>query len=117
MNERVDGRTDGLKDSRRFSNRKFQRTVAGYCNSSRAPLESSIVESSFGGPLTIRDHQRNSNIRNGLKIGTHQKNWLHHLKRTDKNALPRMTLQHHTKDRRNTARPRRRCKGKEHLEL
>jgi hypothetical protein len=73
--------------------------------------------------LTRRDRQRNFDIRNRLKadniledIISYQKNWIDHLKRMDRNRIPKLASQYQPRGRRDIGRPRRRRRDQEHLE-
>jgi hypothetical protein len=73
--------------------------------------------------LTRLDRQRNSDIRNTLKVDnilediiSYQKNWIDHLKRMDRNRVLKLAFQYQPRGRRNIGRPRRRWRDQEHLE-
>jgi hypothetical protein len=73
--------------------------------------------------LTRLDRQRNSDIRNRLKVDnilediiSHQKNWIYHLKRMDRNRIPKLASQYQPRGRRDIGRPRRRWRDQEHRE-
>jgi hypothetical protein len=63
--------------------------------------------------LTSLDRQRNSDIRNRLKVDnilediiSYQKNWIDHLKRMDRNRIPKLASQYQSRGRRDIGRPR-----------
>jgi hypothetical protein len=73
--------------------------------------------------LTRLDRQRNSDIRNRLKVDnilddviSYQKNWIDHLKRMDRNRIPKLAFQYQPRGQRDIGRPRRRWRNQEHLE-
>jgi hypothetical protein len=62
---------------------------------------------------TRSDHQRNTTMREKLKVGHRvneiqscQKNWLQHVKRLEHSRILRMALKHKTKGKRNIDRPK-----------
>jgi hypothetical protein len=74
--------------------------------------------------LTRLDQQRNSDIRNRLKVDntlediiSYQKNWIDHLKQMDRNSIPKPLPQYQSRFRRDIGRPRQRWRDQEHLEL
>jgi hypothetical protein len=72
--------------------------------------------------LTRLDRQRNSDIRNRLKVDNiledtlYQKNWIDHLKRMDTNRIPKLAFQYPPRGRWDIGRPRRRWRDQEQLE-
>jgi hypothetical protein len=73
--------------------------------------------------LTRLDRQRNSDIHNRLKVDnilediiSYQKNRTNHLKRIDRNRIPKLASQYQPRGRRDIGRPRRRWRDQEHLE-
>jgi hypothetical protein len=73
--------------------------------------------------FTRFDRQGNSDIRNRLKVDnilediiSYQKNWIDHLKRMDRNRIPKLALQYQPRGRRDVGRPRRRWRDQEQLE-
>jgi hypothetical protein len=72
--------------------------------------------------LTRLNRQRNSHIRNRLKVDnisediiSYQKSWTDHLKRIDRNRIPKLASQYQPRRRRDIGRPRRRWRDQEHL--
>jgi hypothetical protein len=73
--------------------------------------------------LTSSDHQRNTTVWEKLKVeqtvdGTqsYQKNWLQHVQRMEHSRVPRMALEYQPKGKSNTAQPKTRWWGQEHLQ-
>ena len=63
--------------------------------------------------LTNLDHQRNTTIRETLKvehivdeIQSYQKNWPQHVKRMEHSRIPRMALEYKPKGKRDIGRPK-----------
>jgi hypothetical protein len=63
--------------------------------------------------LTRLDHQRNTTIREKLKvehivddIKSYQNNWLQHVKRMEHSRIPRMALEYKPKGKRDMGRPK-----------
>ena len=50
------------------------------------------------------------------EIKQHQKKWLQHVQRMDRNRIPKQTLQYRPKGRRNLGRPKKRWRDQLHLE-
>jgi hypothetical protein len=74
--------------------------------------------------LTRLDRQRNTDIRNRLKVKNrvediklYQKKWLDHLERMDRSHLQRLAFKYQPRGRRDMGRPRRRWRDQEHLKL
>jgi hypothetical protein len=74
--------------------------------------------------LTRLDRQRNTDIRNRLKVDnilediiSYQKNWIDHLKQMDRNRIPKLASQYQPRGRRDIGRPRRKWRPRNTLTL
>jgi hypothetical protein len=73
--------------------------------------------------LTRLDHQRNTTIREKLKvehiadeIQSYQKNWLHHIKRMKHSQIPRMAVEYKPKGKHDIGRPKTRWRDQQNLQ-
>jgi hypothetical protein len=73
--------------------------------------------------LTRSDHQRNTTVREKLKvehvvdeIQSYLNNWLQHVKRMEHSRIPRMALEYKPKIKRDVGRPKTRWRDQEHLQ-
>jgi hypothetical protein len=73
--------------------------------------------------LTSLDNQRNTTIREKLKvehivdeIQNYQKNWLQHVKRKKHARIPRMALEYQPKGKCDIGRLKTRCRDQQHLQ-
>jgi hypothetical protein len=74
------------------------------------------------GPTRL-DRQRNTDIRNRLKVDniledikSHQKNWIDHLKQMDRNRIPKLASQSQPRGQEDIGRHTQRWRDQEHLQ-
>jgi hypothetical protein len=72
--------------------------------------------------LTMLEHQRNTRIREKLKvehkvdeIQSYQKNWLQRVKRTEHSRILRMAMEYKPKGKSDIGRPKTRWSDQQHL--